>query len=453
MSFPSAIRSLLLLLAASLAAAQPNTLEQQFQQASAALERGNADQAIALLVPLNQQHPGIFALRETLGLAYVQSHNPQAALPLLASAAKLDPRSLAAQVNLGATLYTLGRLDEARLAFERAVHLDPHAAVALLSLGRIHMDQHHPALAVAPLAAALALDTANHDLALDLARAQIDADQTSAASVTLDRLPADDAGVHLLRAEIEERAAHYDRAVQHYIRAVELDPSEPNVFALGVEFLRHWTFEAAIREFEPAARKFPESPRIQLALGAAYFADADYARALPIFSQLLQHDPSSALNAELLGMACAGVLQGQPVLCRPLVDYADVHPADSRIRVFAATALLGENATAADQAHAARLLDQVIEHDPSFADAWLARAELRQSLNQWSASIGDLEKAIAINPDLARAHYRLALAYWRAGRKDDGKQQIELQRAAAARQQVQLNQRLQQITRFNVDVH
>jgi len=78
---------------------------------------------------------------------------------------------------------------------------------------------------------------------------------------------------------------------------------------------------------------------------------------------------------------------------------------------------------------------------------------LKQNQADWAGSIANLEAAVALKPDYAQAHYRLALAYWRSGRKQEGQAEMELQKEYAKQQQRDLDQRLRQITTFLVDVH
>jgi hypothetical protein len=59
-----------------------------------------------------------------------------------------------------------------------------------------------------------------------------------------------------------------------------------------------------------------------------------------------------------------------------------------------------------------------------------------------------LEKAIALKPQLAEAHYRLARAYSHLGRREDAARQIELQQRYAKEEKESLDTRLKEVTTF-----
>jgi lipopolysaccharide biosynthesis regulator YciM len=221
---------------------------------------------------------------------------------------------------------------------------------------------------------------------------------------------------------------------------------------LGVEFLRHWTFDAAVPEFEAATQKFPASTRMKVALGASYFGDAKYGQAVPIFAALLDNDKDSALYAELLGMACNAVTESVKTQCSSLLTYAQTHPRDAKASTYAASMLLTETASEQKTDQARTLLNHAIAAAPHFADAQYQMGLLKQEDGDWRGSIPNLESAVKLKPDLSQAHYRLSLAYWRAGRKDEAQDQMALQKQYSQHERQDLDQRLRQITTFLVDV-
>ncbi len=421
----------------------------------AAEDKGDLGRAEAILVELHGRHPGIFAVDESLGLLYVMREKLADALPLLVAATREQPESDVAHANLGAAWFKLHQNEKALAEFERAAQLNPKNAETQQALGQLWMEAHTPDRAAKAFAVALAGKPGDRDLMLNLAAAMEEAGEVSKAREVLLAYPDVErsASAQSLLGDLDEKAGDFKQAAGHYARAVELDPTEPNAWTLGVEFLRHWTFDAAIREFESAAAKFPESTRIKLALGAAYFGNTDYAKAVPVFADLLGADASNPLYAELLGLSCTAVMQEINPRCTALVDYALAHPSDAKAATYAAATLAGGEQTEEHAQLTGKLLKNAIAADPKLPEAQFQMAVLMQSQSNWQGSIPLLEKAVALKPDFSQAHYRLALAYWRSGRKQDGQAEMQLQQKYSRQQQQDLDHRLRQITTFLVDVH
>jgi tetratricopeptide (TPR) repeat protein len=442
-------------LSQSVTSPKNDSLENAFQTAMTAEDRGDLDQAESMLRAMRASHPGVFAIDESLGMLYVTRSRIGEALPLLQAAARDAPASDAAHANLGAAYFRLHRNQEALIEFRAAARLNPENAATQQSLGRLWMEEHHPERAAEAFAAALKSDPRNTDLMLDHARALLDSGNATQAIAALSEMPQVDqsAIAQSLLGEANEKLGSYKDAAMHLSRAVELDPSEVNAWALGVEFLRHWTFDAAIREFEVASIKFPDSARMRLGLGAAYFGNGNYSKAVPVFADLLKADPENHINLELLGMACGALSTEPSPRCRELIAYAESHPENAKVSIDAATEIV-EGKGLDDQTPLARkLLESAIQRDPRLAEAHYELALLKQNQGDWAGSVPDLERALRLKPEFAKAHYRLALAYWRTGRKSDAQAQMELQEKYRKQQQDDLDARLRQITTFLVDVH
>lgn len=429
-------------------------LEREFQAAMAAQDRGDLDSATSILLRIRQKQPGLFAVDESLGMILAAQSKFSAALPYLQAAVREQPTSDAAHANLGAALYRLHRNAEALSAFERAAQLNPANAATQQSLGQLLLDAGKPGQAAQAYSAALRLKPGDADLVLGYATALVAAKQYDEAATALSTVPAPDqsAETQSLLGEIDEANARYESAGKHLARAVDLDPSETNLWALGVEFLRHWTFEAAIREFQAGVARYPESTRMKLGLATAYFGDAKYGAAIPVFADLLRADKNNALYAEMLGMACTADTSGGKSACSVLIDYARTHPRDGRAATYAATQLLTETSNQAQVALGKKLLAQALAADPKSPQAQYLMGLAKQNDSDWRNSIPYLEKAIALKPNLAAAHYRLALALWRSGRKQEAQSEMDLQKKYAQQQRQDLDNRLRQITTFVVDV-
>jgi tetratricopeptide (TPR) repeat protein len=429
-------------------------MESDFEAAMAAESRGDLERAEAILSALHQAHPGIFAIDESLGLVLVSRNAFDRALPLLASAVKEQPSSDAAHANLGATLYRLHRNAESIAEFQRAVKINPANVSAQQSLSSILMEEHRPAEAARASTAALALKPHDTDLQLDCATVLLAAGRTVEARQILSRFP--DAGqsarAQVLLGEADEEAKNFDSAGKHFGRAVDLEPTEENAWLLGAELLRHWTFDAAVVIFEDASVKFPDSKRMRMGLGAALFGDTKYTEAIPVFADLLDAEPDNAQYAALLGTTCATIMRAARPRCASLIRYAQTHPGDALAAVNAAASLLGEADPESHRPLAGQLLQTALAADPKLPEAQFQMGAFLQDDGKWNESVPYLQKAIALKPDFAQAHYHLAQAYWRIGRKQEGQAEMEAQKKYSKQEKDDLQRRLGQITTFIVDV-
>ena len=143
------------------------------------------------------------------------------------------------------------------------------------------------------------------------------------------------AEVHQLLGDVEEKQGNPLEAVRDYQRAAELNPSEPNLFDWGAELLLHRAFEPAIEVFRKGTRLYPSSVRMGVGLGVAWYARGSYEQAaqrLCEASDLNPEDPKPYLfmgkmqsvetpirvhcgKAGAICQASAGKCLGQLLLC------------------------------------------------------------------------------------------------------------------------------------------
>jgi tetratricopeptide (TPR) repeat protein len=187
---------------------------------------------------------------------------------------------------------------------------------------------------------------------------------------------------------------------------------------------------------------------MRIGLGAAYFGAAKYPQAISVFADLLQSEPDNAMVADLLGISCNAVTPEPRPRCAVLVHYAESHPADPRASAYAAAYLLSESDSESRRPLIRKLIEAALAADPPLPEAQFQMGTFLEDDGQWNDSIPYLERAIQLKPDYSQAHYHLALAYWRTGRKQEGQAQMALQRKYSRQQQQDLDRRLNQITTF-----
>ena len=299
-------------------------------------------------------------------------------------------------------------------------------------LGKMLVDEGKAREALQYLERASQLNPVDYKNAYELALAHAYAGQYERAHAearTLLARPNEDvrqqAELHHLLGNIEERLGNPLEAVREYQRATELDPSEPNLFDWGSDLLIHRAFEPAIEVFEQGNRLFPRSSRMLAGLGVAWYARGVYdqaARSLCEASDLNPDDPNPYL---FLGkMQTVDSMQSDCVVER-LGRFLRLQPENAMANYYYGLSLSRQEADADKLAQAESLLEKAVRLDPNLAAAYLQLGVLYSQQGGTSEAISAYTKAIQADAQLAEAHYRLGQIYSRAGEKL--KAQAELQ--------------------------
>jgi tetratricopeptide (TPR) repeat protein len=418
-------------------------------QALDAYDQGKLDVAEPILRVLAVRYPKSFEANEALGSLYAESGDVTKALPYLQQACKAGPREAIAHANLGAAYLKLGKQQDAVRELDTSAGIDPRNATTQSNLGQALQSLGRAEEASKAFGAAILLDPENGDLRYNWAISLFDAGHFAESSQALASIPNPETNsqVQALLGDIAEKQGRYQEAVERLQAAAKLDPSEPNLYFLGFEFLQHWTFEPAIKMFEFGVQKYPSSQRMLLGLGIARYSMNDLAVAAPIFAQLLEADPESATYADLLGRSCS-LMPDMSKGCEKLEGFADKHPKNATVATYAAASILHRSNQTDDLVVASRLLDQAIGLDPDLAEAHFQKGLLLQTRGQWKESVTELETAIKLKPGVSKAHYRLALAYSHTGQRDKAEEQIALQKKYSEEEKDGLNARLKEVKTF-----
>jgi predicted Zn-dependent protease len=438
-----------------------SAIERDFQLAMAAQDRGDLDKAASILIALRSAHPGIFAVDESLGLLYVAREDFAAALPILKAAVKEEPGSSVAHANLGADYLKLDENQDAVRELEIADKLNPNDQQTASVLGQALGANGQPAdaakafgkaVALAPANAdAAGMDTATRDLRYNWAVVLLETGDTEKAAEALAPIPASQSTpqIESVLGEIAEKQGKFMDAVQHLQAAAKQDPSETNIYLLGYEYLKHWTFDPAAELFAYGVTRYPASRRLLLGLGIAQYSRNKIAVAAPIFAQLLDADPGNAVYAQLLGRSCTA-LPDTMKECEKLERFAVEHPQNADVDTYAAMSILARSPETANLSLAAKLLDEAIQADPKLADAHLEKGYLLQYQDRWRESIPELESSVALRPESSKAHYLLMLAYARTGNRAKAREQLLLQKKCREQEKDGMDSRYREVQMFVV---
>src|SRR5437762_11766767 len=93
-----------------------------------------------------------------------------------------------------------------------------------------------------------------------------------------------------------DKRQRYLEAVRAFQKAAELEPHNENYrFDYGYELLRHQTTGAAIAVFASGVRDFPNSGKMRVRLGCAYYVAGQYEEAARSVLQSTTIDPHNRL--------------------------------------------------------------------------------------------------------------------------------------------------------------
>jgi tetratricopeptide (TPR) repeat protein len=299
-------------------------------------------------------------------------------------------------------------------------------------LGKMLVDEGKAREAILYLERASQTNPVDEENAYELALAHADAGQYERAHAEARTLLArpnetvsQQAEIHHLLGNIEERLGHPLEAVRDYQRAAEMDPSEPNLFDWGAVLLIHRAFEPAIEVFVQGNRLFPRSSRMLAGLGVAWYARGAYdqaSRSLCEASDLNPDDPNPYL---FLGkMQSVDSMQSDCIVER-LGRFLRLQPENAMANYYYGLSLSRQEADVDKLAQAESLLEKAVRLDPKLAAAHLQLGILYSQQGVTSEAISAYRNAIEANPQLAEPHYRLGQLYSRAGEKS--KAQAELQ--------------------------
>ncbi len=265
--------------------------------------------------------------------------------------------------------------------------------------------------------------------ARELAKAYAAVGQEHQARATAEAVLArqDSADLHHLLADLDEKEQHPLQAVREYQRAAELDPSESNLFDWGTELLTHRTLQPAIEIFTRGVRLFPKSSRMLVGLGVAWYASGSADQAAHYICQASDLNPEDPNPYRVLGkMAVADTASSSEVVAR-MARFHERFPESAPANYYYAIALWKQtrDARSEETFHQVQsLLEKARQLDPKLAAVSLQLGILHEERHDLPRAIAAYQEALATDPQLREAHYRLAQLYRRTGEKTKADQEL-----------------------------
>ncbi|MGH9550101.1 MAG: tetratricopeptide repeat protein, partial [Terriglobales bacterium] len=329
----------------------------------------------------------------------------------LRAMADREPRDFDANHSLGKVLVANGKAGEALPYLERASQLKPDD----------YENTYLLALAYA--------DTGQYQRARANARALLTVQEKPEQGVAQkDQAQKDQAEVHHLLGDIEEKSGNPLEAVRQYQRAAELGPSESNVFDWGSELLLHRAVEPAIEVFSKGNRLFPRSARMLVGLGVAWYSNGSYDQAAQRLCEASDLNPDDPRTYLFLGKIQSVETTQSECSTERLARFVKLQPANALANYYYAVNLWKRRKGADDAENSAQvesLLKRSVALDSKLGVGYLQLGVLYSERRDFSRAVSSYQQAIEVNPELEEAYYRLAQAYKRTGDRVKAEQELQ----------------------------
>ena len=260
---------------------------------------------------------------------------------------------------------------------------------------------------------------------------------------------------HLLLADLLESQGQPLEAVTHFQKAVALDPTADNYFALGYEFLTHWNWEAAARVFSEGLERMPDSWNLWIGAGAAELGLTRYEEATRAFLNAVRLRPDEMMGFHLLSQAFDRSDEAFDSALLSFRQLLERDPTDPLARYFETLATFRQALRSGDSGEVATRVDTLAEltqENPHFLEAQLLLGEIQFELQKWPATVEALQQAVRLAPDHVLAHYRLGLALQRTGQAQQARQTLQRYRELKAEEDQTVGGRVAATTRFIVEM-
>ena len=428
-------------------------LQRKFQQALQLYDSNRLAEAAVQLEQLVRELPQNFDVHELLGMVYSAQGRESDAAEHLQTAVRLNPNSAAARTNLATSLVRLHRLTPAEVEFKKALALGPANYDTNHNLGEFYIAAGKIALAVPLLEKAHQVKPEAYDNGYDLSLAYLETGKDAEAERVVKALLArkDTAELHNLLGDIEEKKGNFLGAEHEYETAAHMDPSESNLFDWASELLLHRTLDPAVEIFKDATLRYPKSQRLAVGLGMALFSRGNYDDAVKALLRAADLNPSNPQCYYFLSKAYDSSPGQADEVIQHFRRFAELQPQNSRALYYYAMSLWkGRRAQDAgiDFGQIESLLKQSAELDPKFAEARLQLGNLYSDQRNYAAAVPLYQQALALNPELADAHYRLGQALVHLGKRDEAQQQLEVYQKLRAQHLAELDKQRAAIRQF-----
>jgi tetratricopeptide (TPR) repeat protein len=229
---------------------------------------------------------------------------------------------------------------------------------------------------------------------------------------------ASDADSHRLLGDAKEKSGDPVGAVSEYEKAVKIEPSEENYFAWGAELLLHRAGVAAVEVFRKGVVAYPKSSRMLAGLGAAQYADGQFAEAAERMCEASDLNPQETGPYLFLGKMEKATADLPVCSAARLKRFVTEQPKSAVANEYFGLVLWKKGRREQSEAEireAEGYFTKAAAIDPSLGEVYVQLGMLYKARGEKDAALRAFQNAVKASPKSSDAHYQLSLAYRRAG--------------------------------------
>jgi tetratricopeptide (TPR) repeat protein len=254
--------------------------------------------------------------------------------------------------------------------------------------------------------------------------------------------------------DLNERPGNTLQAAREYQHAAEQNPSERNLFDWGAELLAHRAVGPAIEVFTKGNRLFPRSTRMLLGLAVAFYANGSYDQAAQRFFDAADLNPSDPGPYLFLAKVQSTAITESDGYVERMARFAKLEPGNAWANFYYAASLWKKNGAADPETIALveTLLQKSLSLDPSLAVARLELGIVAEDQKHFPEAIDAFRRAIALDPHMEEAHYRLAQAYAKTGENEKAQKEFEIHHQLVQESSEEAERERRQIQQFVIEL-
>lgn len=396
------------------------------------LEKGNREEAQLELKKALDINPTLLEARLKLVRTFIKEDLEEAAREA-ERAELLYPSNGEVKILLGDIYLKRGMLGDARVKYNEALKLSPRSVRAHNNLGVVHVGQNRLDDAITEYLAAMEIDPTSPRIHMNLGRAYYRKGMKEAASLEFDRaleMNPNLAGAHEGKAMIDEDMGRWEEAVNGYEQALKLFNKSKYLQEaeihdrLAAIYSKKSMTKQAINELLKAVELRLAAIKDYDTLGLSCYSGGSFEEAVRNWERSVRLNPVLAKRYERLGMyySRAAMYDEGILVYKKAASMYRQNENKALMHYNIADIMVEEDLLE----NAISEYEKAIELDPKLARAHTGLGLAYDKKGMLKRAVHHHKKALEIDPNLAEAHKNLGLCYHKQGFSKEARKEFAI---------------------------